>query len=113
MYAKCITLYLKLDQWNKVALKQKEVLALYLSLLSPFTFISPPVQLLQEFIIKCDFAFFHIPQSCLIFSPPFYFSFCTHFWRKNNKRYAGVDQPLVWKFSYSEENKMLTQNMKK
>lgn len=30
MYAKCITLDLKLDQWNKVALKQKEVLALYL-----------------------------------------------------------------------------------
>ncbi len=39
MYAKCITLYLKLDQWNKVALKQKEVLALYLSLLSPIGLI--------------------------------------------------------------------------
>lgn len=36
MYAKCITLDLKLDQWNKVALKQKEVLALYLFLLFYF-----------------------------------------------------------------------------
>lgn len=81
MYAKCITLDLKLDQWNKVALKQKEVLALYLSLLSPsglflsWYFYQPSFdqELLQQFIIKCD-TFFNFPQTCFVLFSSFLYT---------------------------------------
>jgi len=87
VYAKCITLYLKLDQWNKVALKQKEVLALYLFLLSHQVYFHKPWYFYQPrsstATIKCDFSFsFPTDLSCP-FSPPLFLIFVHAFVHTN------------------------------
>lgn len=105
---KFITIYLKLDQWNKVALKQKEVLALYLFLLSPsglfssWYFYQPCSSTATTIFNKMWSFFLSFPTdlSCLFLL--LLFLIFVHAFVHINKRYAGVDQSLVWMFYYSK-----------